>query len=114
VKPTKRSLTRAAILVSCNAGDDGLSQAALYAVPRYKGGTEWDRLDRLRMWLAPLAFVGWTLIQPIGMFDAVSELTGPPRTVIALFLGAVVALSTPALALEAEKKDPQRKRAAAR
>jgi hypothetical protein len=79
--------------------------AALYAVPRYTGG-KWDKFDWIRVSIAPLAFVGWTMIQRTTAFDAVSGLGQPPRTVIALFLGAVLGAIAAALALKADKKKP--------
>jgi hypothetical protein len=77
--------------------------AALYVVPRYTGG-KWDKFDWIRVSIAPLAFVGWTMLQRTTAFDAVSTLHQPPRTVIALFLGAVLGATTAALALKADKK----------
>ena len=39
----------------------------LFAVPRAYGG-KWDRFDFVRMMIAPLAFVGWTMLQPMTAF----------------------------------------------
>jgi len=81
-----------------------VAAAALYSVPRFMGG-QWDRLDFIRMAIAPLAFVGWTMLQRTTAFDAVwPTLAQPPRTVMALFLGAVLGAVTAALALKADAK----------
>jgi len=77
---------------------------ALYAIPRGFGG-HWDRYDFLRMMIAPLAFLGWTMLQPATAFDAAFPRVGKvPRTVIALFLGAILGAVTAALALKADQK----------
>ena len=80
------------------------ASAGLYAVPRLMGGT-WDKLDGVRVLIAPLAFVGWTMLQRTTAFDAAfPSLQQAPRTVIALFLGAFLGALTAALALKADKK----------
>ena len=80
---------------------------ALYAIPRYSGG-DWDRFDWIRTLIAPLAFVGWAMLQRTTAFDAMfPALTQPPRTVMALFLGAILGATTAALALKADNKKPQ-------
>lgn len=82
------------------------ASAALYAAPRLMGG-HWDRLDWLRMLIAPLAFVGWTMLQRTTAFDAAfPDLQQAPRTVMALFLGATLGAITAALAQQADKKPP--------
>lgn len=79
---------------------------ALYAVPRYMGG-KWDKFDWIRTCIAPLAFVGWTMLQRATAFDAAfPEFGAIPRTVVALFLGAVLSGITAALASKADKKSP--------
>lgn len=84
-----------------------LMSAALYAVPRYTGG-KWDRFDWFRMAIAPLAFVGWTMLQRTTAFDAAfPALPLVPRTVMALFLGAFLGAGSAALALMADHKDSQ-------
>ena len=76
----------------------------LYAVPRYFGG-KWDRFDWVRVLIAPLAFVGWTMIQRTTAFDAAFPgVSDAPRTVIALFLGAILGGVTAALAAKADSK----------
>jgi hypothetical protein len=82
------------------------ASAALYAAPRLMGG-KWDNYDWLRVLIAPLAFVGWTMLQRTTAFDAAfPALQQAPRTVIALFLGAALGAITAGLALQADKKTP--------
>lgn len=79
---------------------------ALFAVPRYAGG-KWDKFDWVRVLIAPLAFAGWTMLQRTTAFDAAfPALQQAPRTVIALFLGAVLGAVTAALALKSDSKAP--------
>ena len=81
-----------------------LLSVALYAVPRYTGG-KWDRFDWIRTLVAPLAFVGWTMLQRATAFDATfPDLAQAPRTVAALFLGAVLGGVTAVLASRADNK----------
>jgi hypothetical protein len=81
-----------------------LLSIALYAIPRYTGG-KWDRLDLIRALVAPLAFAGWTMLQRATAFDATFPDFGQiPRTVGALFLGAVLGGVTSVLASRADTK----------
>jgi uncharacterized membrane protein YcjF (UPF0283 family) len=83
-----------------------IASVALYVVPRRMGGT-WGRLDYFRVIIAPLAFVGWTMLQRTTAFDAVfPQLQQAPRTVIALFLGAFLGAVTAALATRADSAPP--------
>ena len=83
------------------------ASAVLYAAPRLLGGLKWDRFDYIRLLIAPLAFVGWTMLQRTTAFDAAfPELAQAPRTVIALFLGAALGAVAAALALQADAKPP--------
>jgi hypothetical protein len=76
----------------------------LYVVPRYYGG-KWDRYDIVRAAIAPLAFVGWTMLQRATAFDAAFPFVGPiDRTVYALILGAVLGAVTAGLAAKADAK----------
>ncbi len=78
----------------------------LFAVPRYIGG-KWDKFDWIRMSIAPLAFVGWTMLQRATAFDAAFPRVGQiQRTVAALFLGAVLGVITAALAKQADQTNP--------
>lgn len=77
---------------------------ALYAIPRIVQG-KWDRFDWARVLIAPLAFVGWTMLQRATAFDAVAPaMSAPARTAVALFLGAVLGAAAAALALKADAK----------
>lgn len=81
-----------------------LMSIALYAAPRYFGG-KWDKFDWVRVAIAPLAFFGWTMLQRATAFDAVfPEMDSIPRTVSALFLGAVLGSVTAGLAMKADAK----------
>lgn len=81
-----------------------LMSIALYAVPRYIGG-KWDKFDWFRVAIAPLAFFGWTMLQRTTAFDAAfPAVDSIPRTVFALFLGAVLGAVTAGLAMKADAK----------
>ena len=81
-----------------------LISMALFAFPRYFGG-KWDKLDWVRILIAPLAFVGWTMLQRTTAFDAAFPGMNPfSRTVAALFLGAVLGAVAAALAMKADAK----------
>lgn len=76
----------------------------LYVAPRYFGG-KWDKFDWVRVAIAPLAFFGWTMLQRTTAFDAAFPgLESIPRTVIALFLGAILGAITAGLAMKADAK----------
>jgi hypothetical protein len=80
---------------------------ALFVIPRYSGG-KWDKFDWVRASIAPLAFVGWTMLQRATAFDAAFPGVGQVnRTVYALILGAVLGGVTAALASKADAKPPQ-------
>lgn len=80
---------------------------ALYAAPRYFGG-KWDKFDWVRVAIAPLAFFGWTMLQRATAFDAAfPSMESIPRTVSALFLGAVLGAVTAGLAMKVDAKPPQ-------
>jgi hypothetical protein len=76
----------------------------LYVVPRRFGG-KWDKYDWLRMAIAPLAFFGWTMLQRTTAFDAAfPRFESIPRTVAALFLGAILGAVTAWLAAKSDAK----------
>lgn len=76
----------------------------LFAVPRIQSG-HWDRLDYVRVLIAPLAFIAWTMLQPTTAFDAAfMDVPRTPRTVIALFMGAILGGITAILARQADAK----------
>ncbi len=79
----------------------------LYIAPRLLKG-KWDRLDYIRMLIPPLAFVGWTMIQRATAFDAVfPSLADAPRTLIALFIAALLGILATILANLADQKPPE-------
>ena len=81
-----------------------LMSIALYAAPRYFGG-KWDKFDWVRVAIAPLAFFGWTMLQRTTAYDAAfPTVESIPRTVFALFLGAVLGAVTAGLAMKADAK----------
>lgn len=74
-----------------------IASLALYIIPRVIGGT-WGWRDNIRALIAPFAFLGWTMLQRTTAFDAVCpHLAQPPRTVFALFLGALLGAVTATL-----------------
>ena len=76
----------------------------LYAGPRLFA-RKWDGWDYLRVLIPPLAFMGWTMLQKMTVFDAVYPGLGETvRTIIALFLGVVLGLAAVALAYEVDRK----------
>lgn len=83
-----------------------LMAIVLYVAPRYFGG-KWDKFDWIRVAIAPLAFFGWTMLQRTTAFDAAfPRVESIPRTVFALFLGAVLGAVTAGLAMKADAKPP--------
>ncbi len=84
-----------------------LLSIALYVAPRYFGG-KWGKFDYIRVTIAPLAFFGWTMLQRTTAFDAAfPQVASIPRTVFALFLGAILGAVTAGLAMKADAKPPQ-------
>ena len=80
--------------------------AALYATPRLLD-SKWDKLDWLRVFIPPLAFAAWTMLQRATAFDAAfPELAQAPRTVAALFLAVVLGALATSLAYKADQKQP--------
>ncbi|HTT69363.1 MAG TPA: hypothetical protein VMF70_15170 [Gemmatimonadales bacterium] len=77
---------------------------ALYLVPRFRTR---ERLDVGRALIPPIAFVAWTMLQRATAFDAVwPTLGGAPRTVIALFVAAVLGIFAARLAKDADRSVP--------
>lgn len=73
-----------------------------YVGPR---GTKLDKLDSLRALIPPLSFVAWTMLQRATAFDAVApSLSASMRTVIGLFLAALVGSVAAGLATQADAK----------
>lgn len=81
-----------------------VASLALYVVPRWFGG-HWDRWDAVRALIAPLAFVGWTMLQRATAFDAAFPDMDPlMRSVGAVFLGALLGAVSAGLAMKADAK----------
>jgi hypothetical protein len=67
----------------------------------------WNRYDFLRIFIPPLAFVGWTMIQKATAFDAVYPgLAAAPRTAIALFGAILLGMLSTVLAYKADQNIP--------
>jgi hypothetical protein len=77
----------------------------LYAIPRYFGG-RLDWWDGVRLFIPALAFVGWTMLQPMSAFDAVSSLAQPWRWTYAVILAMILGMAAGLLAYEIDKKAP--------
>lgn len=76
----------------------------LYALARSVAKT-WDRWDFVRMLIPPMAFVGWTMLQPASAFDAAYPgLDQAPRTAIAVIGAIVLGAIAAALAFKADQK----------
>ncbi|SOD03388.1 hypothetical protein SAMN05216486_1128 [bacterium JGI 053] len=78
----------------------------LYVVTRLVK-KKWEMWDYVRMLIPPLAFLGWTMLQKATAFDAVSGgMADATRTVLALFLAAVLGGAATLLAVKADETDP--------
>lgn len=81
----------------------------LYVVPRFQ---TWEPLDYLRMFIPPVAFLAWTMLQRATAFDALIMVwkgldTGQAgRSVIALFIAVGLGVLATALAYKADQKKP--------
>jgi hypothetical protein len=85
--------------------------AGLYVFGRLSpfAGTKsgWENWDFARLWIPPLAFVGWTMLQKTTAFDAIaSNLAEAPRDTIAVILGAVLAVVAAKLGYIADQTTP--------
>ena len=84
-----------------------LMSIALYVIPKCFFGGKWDKLDWIRVTIAPLAFFGWTMLQRTTAFDAAfPDIPAIPRLVAALFLGAILVFVTVGMAIKADTKPP--------
>lgn len=74
----------------------------LYLVPRFR---ERDKYDWFRVFIPPIAFVAWTMLQKSTAFDAVwPGLAEAPRTVAALFVAVGLALLASSLGKKAGQR----------
>ncbi|HXY20842.1 MAG TPA: hypothetical protein VEH83_12675 [Gemmatimonadales bacterium] len=81
-----------------------LLSVALYLVPRFRTR---EKLDIGRALIPPIAFVAWTMLQRATAFDAVwPSLGDAPRTVIALFVAAILGIVAARLAGSADRSPP--------
>lgn len=118
-------LTLHAIIISVTTGTDGKiegpAQSTLFAafyglvglslvlyVATRLMQRKWDqKLDYFRMFIPPLAFVCWTMLQRATAFDAAfPRLEASARTVIALFAAVLLGLAASALAFRADQRNP--------
>jgi hypothetical protein len=78
----------------------------LYAAPRYFG-RGFDRWDGIRVFIPPLAFTVWTMLQRATAFDAVCpSLADAPRTVYGLIIAVVLGAVATGLAYRLHTADP--------
>jgi hypothetical protein len=84
--------------------------AALYIVPRVINRTI-DKLDLFRVFIPPLAFIGWMMLQRVSAFDAVKVFKdfatadeGAARSVVALLFAVPLGLAAAWLAYKADQK----------
>jgi len=76
----------------------------LFILPRL-GCARWDEWDIARMFIPPITFTGWTMLQRISAFDVVWPSLGKtPRNAIAAGLAIILAAVTPYLAYKADQK----------
>jgi len=67
----------------------------------------WDKYDYFRMFIPPLAFIGWTMLQTVTAFDAAFPgLAQSARMVIASFLAVLLGIIASYLGSKADQKDP--------
>jgi len=104
---TTSTITAVAVLKWAFFGFIALS-VILYVVPRAFGGKRWDPWDYVRAAIPPLAFVGWTMLQRTTAFDAAfpTLLSESARTVIALFLAALLVFTATALSYQVDRTAP--------
>jgi hypothetical protein len=81
-----------------------------YAMPRIAESghsVKLNALDLARALIPPLAFIAWTMLQPLTAFDAVfPEFTGAGRSVAALFLAVLLGIAATFLAKLAADRKP--------
>ena len=74
-----------------------------------------DSLDWARVWIPPLAFFAWTMLQPATAFDAFwPSLSAPTRFVCALFIAALLGPAAAWLGYKADQSDPTKQNKAAK
>ncbi len=79
----------------------------LYAVGRI--GERWQPWDWFRVFIPPLGFIGWTMLQRTTAFDAVLPgLPEAPRMVIATVGAVVLGIAASVLARLADRTPPRR------
>lgn len=63
----------------------------------------WTRLDYVRMLIPPLAFVGWTMLQPASAFDAAFDVDWALRVTITVVAALLLAALARSLAYTADE-----------
>jgi hypothetical protein len=78
----------------------------LYAAPRYFG-QGFDRWDWVRIFIPPVAFIVWTMLQRATAFDAAfPHLADAPRTVYGLIIAVVLGAIATGLAYKLDTSAP--------
>jgi hypothetical protein len=68
---------------------------------------QWEWQDLIRLLVPPVAFIGWTMLEPVSVWNAVApHVSSGMRTLIATVGAVVVAAVTKALTTHADKKPP--------
>jgi hypothetical protein len=78
----------------------------LYCVPRVLNN-KLDRWDWLRIFIPPLAFTAWTMVQRMTAFDVMCpSVAAAPRTVVGVFLAVMLGVAATVLAYKADQTAP--------
>jgi len=68
---------------------------------------QWEWQDAIRLLIPPIAFVGWTMLEPVSVWNAVAPHVSAGMRVLIATVGAVaLAAITKALTTHADKKPP--------
>lgn len=79
-----------------------VASALLYLITK---APQFSPLDILRVFIPPLSFVGWTMIQKTTAFDAAFSMNQATRITIPVIVALIVTASASALAYKADLED---------
>jgi hypothetical protein len=103
------------LLLALSAALFVLGRGGAQATPGSQGaggptaGPQWEWQDAIRLLIPPLAFVGWTMLEPVSTWNAVAPHVSAGMRVLIATVGAVaLAAITKALTTHADKKPPPR------